>query len=81
MSKMRRIYHPHMNEYRDIPASNADSWKASGWRMTNPGHVTAREGLDGPARAVTDTFPTRVGDNPGVETIPTLETVTPATPK
>lgn len=86
--EQRRIYHPTMNEFRDIPAAVVDGWKATGWRLTNPGHVKAVDGLQGPTKAVTDTFPYRVGDMESTEKASTLDTVnttaptiTPATPR
>lgn len=40
MSDTRRIYHPTLDAYKDVPKKSADAWKAAGWRMTRPDHVT-----------------------------------------
>ena len=69
---MKRIFHPTLNEFRDVPSDQAGSWKALGWRFTNGGHVTAAEGGVGVEKPVTDSYPFGVGDVAGVS--PTLVT-------
>ena len=53
---MRRVYHPTLNAWNDVEDNAADSWKATGWRLTKPDHVNDD---DAPA----------VGDHPGYATI------------
>ena len=35
----RRVYHPTLNSFHDVKASDADKWKKAGWRLTAPDHV------------------------------------------
>lgn len=38
MSETKRIYHPIFSDhFRDVPAKDADAWKANGWRFTPAG--------------------------------------------
>ena len=70
--KLKRIYHPVLNEFRDVDAAAAEKWKDAGWRFTNSGHVSAAEGGIGDEKHVTDTYPYRLGEAPGG--VPTLVT-------
>lgn len=40
MSDTRRVYHPTLDAFQDVPSGDAEKWKASGWRLTRPAHVT-----------------------------------------
>ena len=39
MTNVRRVYHPTLNSFHDVKASDADKWKKAGWRLTAPDHV------------------------------------------
>lgn len=39
MTDVRRVYHPTLNSWHDVKASDADKWKKAGWRLTAPDHV------------------------------------------
>lgn len=39
MSDYVRVYHPTSNAWQDIPKSDVDGWKESGWLRTKPAHV------------------------------------------
>ena len=39
MTEYRRVYHPTLNSFHDVKASDADKWKKAGWRLTAPDHV------------------------------------------
>jgi hypothetical protein len=39
MTDVRRVYHPTLNSFHDVKASDADKWKKAGWRLTAPNHV------------------------------------------
>lgn len=39
MTDVRRVYHPTLNSFHDVKASDADKWKKAGWRLTAPDHV------------------------------------------
>jgi len=65
MTDVRRVYHPTLNSFHDVKASDADKWKAAGWRLTAPKHV---DESDAP----------KVGEGRGYvdiarETVPVLE--------
>lgn len=36
----RRVYHPTLNAWQDVPKASADEWKAAGWRLTKPDHIS-----------------------------------------
>lgn len=36
----RRVYHPTLNGFKDVPKDSADAWKKAGWRLT------PHEGID-----------------------------------
>lgn len=79
---MKRIYHPTLNEFRDVPEGDAEKWQKVGWRYTNPGHVTAAEGGVGAVKNVTDAYPFAVGAGVGTaEKAATLTTATDANTK
>lgn len=48
-TKTKRVFHPTLDAFTDVPAAQADSWKTLGWRFTNPGHVN--EGIEQPVLA------------------------------
>lgn len=39
MSDTRRVYHPTLDAFLDVPRADAEKWKAAGWRLTRPAHV------------------------------------------
>ena len=39
MTNVRRVYHPTLNSFHDVKASDADKWKKAGWRLTAPDHI------------------------------------------
>ena len=53
---LKRVYHPSLNAWQDVPASNTESWKEAGWRMTKPDHVDDSDAL--PPAADTTPAPT-----------------------
>ena len=57
MTDVRRVYHPTLNSFHDVKASDADKWKKAGWRLTAPDHV---DESDAP----------KVGEGRGVVDIP-----------
>ena len=57
MTNVRRVYHPTLNSFHDVKASDADKWKKAGWRLTAPDHV---DESDAP----------KVGEGRGVVDIP-----------
>ena len=65
----RRVYHPRLNAWQDVPKSDGDKWKAAGWRLTKPEHADDSEALP-------------PGEHPGYAQVPVLEdtsrTTTPA---
>lgn len=57
---VRRVYHPTLNSYQDVPAASVEEWKAAGWRLTAPDHFdpaiaprlpVADEPVESPAKA------------------------------
>lgn len=50
---MKRVYHPTLASYQDVPDDAVDSWVEAGWRKTVPKHIDA------------DLLP-EVGSGPGV---------------
>lgn len=38
MSAVRRVYHPRLKSWKDVPAGRVEEWKAAGWRVTPPRH-------------------------------------------
>ena len=63
---MKRVYHPTLNTWQDVPDGDVDSWADAGWRKTAPKHVD------------TSDLP-EVGSHPGYATIPVLEDVSSTT--
>lgn len=62
----KRVYHPTLNSWQDVPDADVDQWAEAGWRKTAPKHVTT-DGLPEP------------GDTPGIARVPVLEDVSRAT--
>ena len=36
--EIKRVYHPTLNTYKDVPVSDVASWAEAGWRKTAPAH-------------------------------------------
>lgn len=36
---LKRVFHPSLNAWQDVPEGDIQSWKDAGWRMTKPDHV------------------------------------------
>jgi hypothetical protein len=66
MSNMKRVYHPHLDSWTDVPAEDVDKWAEAGWRKTQPKHVN------------TDDAP-EVGEHPGIASVPVLTSAAPVT--
>lgn len=56
---MKRVFHPTLNSWQDVPDGDVDKWVKAGWRKTQPQHVTG----DLP----------EVGSHPGIAAVPVLE--------
>ena len=41
----KRVYHPSLNAWQDVPDDAVESWKESGWLKTKPKHVDDSEAL------------------------------------
>jgi hypothetical protein len=54
---LKRIYHPTLDSFQDVPEGSVDEWAEAGWRKTAPKHVT------------TDGLP-EVGSFPGLVDVP-----------
>jgi hypothetical protein len=69
---MKRVYHPTLPSWQDVPDGDVDSWVESGW-------------LKSPAKKVEYGELPEVGSHPGIASVPVLEGVsrsartTPAT--
>lgn len=57
MTDFKRVYHPTLDSWKDVPAEAVDEWAEAGWRKT-PGKHHTTEGLPG------------VGEHPGFAEIP-----------
>lgn len=42
---MKRVYHPSLNAWHDVPEDAVESWKDAGWLKTKPKHVDDGEAL------------------------------------
>lgn len=62
---MKRVYHPNLDSFQDVPDSDVEQWAGAGW-LKSPGK----------AHTSADSYPT-VGDHPGFATIPVLEDTSP----
>lgn len=62
----KRVFHPTLNSFEDVPDGDVEKWAAAGWRKTAPKHID------------TDEFP-EVGSHPGYAQIPVLEDVSSTT--
>lgn len=63
---MKRVFHPTLGSFEDVPDADVDQWVEAGWRKTAPKHVDAR------------TFP-EVGSHPGIAQVPVLEATSSTT--
>lgn len=54
---MKRVYHPTLASFQDVPDDAVDAWVDAGWRKTAPKHINA------------DLLP-EVGSSPGVAAAP-----------
>lgn len=41
----KRVYHPSLNAWQDVPDDAVDAWKDAGWLKTKPKHVDDSEAL------------------------------------
>ena len=37
--KNKRVFHPSLNQWYDVPEGDVESWAEQGWRKTKPKHV------------------------------------------
>ncbi len=61
----KRVYHPTLDTWQDVPDGDVDSWADAGWRKTAPKHVDTTD------------LP-EVGTHPGIASLPPLVDDTPA---
>lgn len=54
---MKRVFHPTLSAWEDVPDGDVEAWAAAGWRKTQPKHVD-----------LTDAPP--VGEHPGIASVP-----------
>lgn len=54
---MKRVYHPTLDTFEDIPDGDVEQWADAGWRKTAPKHVN------------TDDLP-EIGSHPGYAQVP-----------
>ena len=66
MTEYRRVYHPTLDAWQDVPKADGDKWKAGGWRLTKPEHVD-------------DSGALAPGQHPGYAQVPVLEDTTRTT--
>lgn len=43
--KPKRVYHPTLNAWQDVPAGDVSEWTDAGWRSTKPKHIDDAEAL------------------------------------
>lgn len=43
MSDTKRVYHPTLPTYRDVPSGDVDAWVEAGWRKSRPKGVEVDE--------------------------------------
>lgn len=36
---MKRVFHPTLNAFKDVPAGDVEKWVAAGWSKSKPKHV------------------------------------------
>ena len=41
----KRVYHPTLNSWQDVPEERVDEWAEQGWLKTKPDHVDDSESL------------------------------------
>lgn len=39
MSDFKRMYHPTLNQWHDVPSGDVKGWTEQGWKATRPKHV------------------------------------------
>lgn len=54
---MKRVYHPDLNTFEDVPDNKVDEWAEAGWLKTQPKHVTIPAGTPKP------------GEGPGIAAV------------
>ena len=42
---MKRVYHPSLSAWQDVPDDAVESWKDAGWLKSKPKHVDDSEAL------------------------------------
>lgn len=42
---MKRVYHPTLPMWEDVPEKDVEQWKDAGWRVTKPAHVDDSDAL------------------------------------
>lgn len=42
---MKRVYHPTLNSWQDVPDDAVKDWTEAGWKATRPKHVDDSEAL------------------------------------
>lgn len=42
---MRRVYHPTLNAWQDVPDGDVEAWSKAGWHKTKGKHVDDSEAL------------------------------------
>ena len=40
---LKRVYHPTLDYFKDVPEGDVDRWADAGWRKTKPKHVDDSE--------------------------------------
>lgn len=41
----KRVFHPTLNSWKDVPEGDVDTWVELGWRKTKPKHVDDTDSL------------------------------------
>lgn len=45
MSNAKRVYHPTLNSWQDVPEADVETWAKQGWLKTKPKHADTSEAL------------------------------------
>lgn len=56
---MKRVYHPTLNSWQDVPDADAKNWTDAGWRATKPAHVDDSDALPVQDEAKPETKPAK----------------------
>lgn len=67
---MKRVYHPTLSSWQDVPDEAAAGWKDAGWRLTRPDHVDDSEAPPVGEGYVAPAVPVEVVVEPDVEPEP-----------